>query len=550
MHPGNTAGYGVNKTRKKQNDKAQLISKATATATAAARSVLMSGGTEETALKTAKAAAESVLSPENTVLSGISTNNFRRRRKAKRQAEVFASMALMAAASNARSAQNHVADWESLTASTDNNTRSTYPYARNITTRMTDEPSVLSATSKPAVTSTTRSIISGSERVGARSANKNTIPSTADSWKAKFVNTLDVPPPPPPQPSKPEPKKAPAKSQSPMLSLGLFRSKKNVLTENSLLNEGQKATNVSTEKQEVCIRIHSAKSEVDAEETGSTNSLLQGSFDGDEYDSGGSLSEDEGDENVRRDNKKKPSRDLWKQLDPLLLSFTNNFNCNPLASFVGPEEPSKAIKSRDTKQKKGPKKGKKKQQQQQKCKQKKGVERSNRSELTDDSADQIGNDSGGDSFEDHDMHSLNELENETRDDMDDSFRGDDSCRIGDSYDHSDIVKEASISSSSSEESTDSSQLIRGLNSTSSSEGEIQVRSTIRETMEKIVSNSTKGPDFINDFDSTPWKSYAVNHDSHGSDKHAEFGDTVISRKLGHKPPARRGSKFFRRKSKF
>ena len=91
---------------------AYLISKATSTAVVAARSILMSGGTEETALKTAKAAAHSVLNPK-----GVSDNesvagkpmNFLRRRKAKRQADVVASMALMSATSGV--------DWEMMSAS-------------------------------------------------------------------------------------------------------------------------------------------------------------------------------------------------------------------------------------------------------------------------------------------------------------------------------------------------------------------------------------------------------------------------------------------------
>lgn len=83
---------------------AELIQKATQTAIVAARSILMSGGTEESALKTAKAAAESVLNPavseSGTVGSSSIGNAFGgKKRKAKRQAEVVASMALMSATS-------------------------------------------------------------------------------------------------------------------------------------------------------------------------------------------------------------------------------------------------------------------------------------------------------------------------------------------------------------------------------------------------------------------------------------------------------------------
>ena len=151
-----------NNTSNPKNAEAQLLSRATSTATVAARSILMSGGTEEVALRTAKAAAQSVLIPtasDTDTLSGRSTNTFMRRRKAKRQAEIVASMALMTAASNVRSGNSLGTDWDTLTTSTDTNTRSTNPYARNITTRsMQDEPSVLSGSTRPPKPRTPRSV--------------------------------------------------------------------------------------------------------------------------------------------------------------------------------------------------------------------------------------------------------------------------------------------------------------------------------------------------------------------------------------------------------
>ena len=124
---------------------AELIQKATQTAIVAARSILMSGGTEESALKTAKAAAESVLNPaatETDSVSGRSTlgNAFGgKRRKAKRQAEVVASMALLSATSLQPTGNNIMGDCDSLNKM----------YGRNIITVRQDEPSVLSGSTRP-----------------------------------------------------------------------------------------------------------------------------------------------------------------------------------------------------------------------------------------------------------------------------------------------------------------------------------------------------------------------------------------------------------------
>lgn len=115
---------------------AELISRATRTAIIAARSILTAGGTEEMALKTAKAAAESVLNPstasDTESISGRSTLSGAfggKKRKAKRQAEVVASMALMSATSAHPNGSRMMDD---------------NPFGRNIITVRQDEPSVLS----------------------------------------------------------------------------------------------------------------------------------------------------------------------------------------------------------------------------------------------------------------------------------------------------------------------------------------------------------------------------------------------------------------------
>ena len=63
---------------------AGLLANATAQATIAARSIMVSGGTEGTALKTAKAAAQSVLLTHHEKLIGSGPKGFVTRRKAKK----------------------------------------------------------------------------------------------------------------------------------------------------------------------------------------------------------------------------------------------------------------------------------------------------------------------------------------------------------------------------------------------------------------------------------------------------------------------------------
>jgi hypothetical protein len=78
-------------------DEAMLLSKATSQAMIAARSIVLSGGSQQTALSTAKAAAQSILAPHISDNDSVVTagQSFLGRRKGKRQAEIVASMALL-----------------------------------------------------------------------------------------------------------------------------------------------------------------------------------------------------------------------------------------------------------------------------------------------------------------------------------------------------------------------------------------------------------------------------------------------------------------------
>lgn len=78
-----------------ETQEAELIAQATSQAIIAAKSIIMSGGTQSTALPTAKAAALSILAPKSgSLVVGSSSANFLGRRKAKRQATIIASMAV------------------------------------------------------------------------------------------------------------------------------------------------------------------------------------------------------------------------------------------------------------------------------------------------------------------------------------------------------------------------------------------------------------------------------------------------------------------------
>jgi hypothetical protein len=110
-----TAKSSFSKVSRKSTITAQdalITSQATGQAVQAARAILKAGGSELTALKTAKAAAVSALMPEpsaeNEMTSGIGTS-FLRRRRLKRRAEIVASMALASALVNLSN------DWDGTT---------------------------------------------------------------------------------------------------------------------------------------------------------------------------------------------------------------------------------------------------------------------------------------------------------------------------------------------------------------------------------------------------------------------------------------------------
>lgn len=93
---GGASVSSVSTLSSKKLDDAKLLVRATTQATLAAKSILASGGTQETALKTAKAAAQATLLQFHMSTKG-NHHTFLGRRKIQQQSQVVASMALLTA---------------------------------------------------------------------------------------------------------------------------------------------------------------------------------------------------------------------------------------------------------------------------------------------------------------------------------------------------------------------------------------------------------------------------------------------------------------------
>jgi hypothetical protein len=214
---------------------------------------------------------------------------------------------------------------------------------------------------------------------------------------------------------------------------------------------------------------------------------------------------------------------MWKTLDPFLVSFTNSFNslsCGPMSTFM-----SSSAADTDG----GSTKSSEKSKQERKTKK-----------------EEVREDTDGESYDDQDIFSVDETEIEEREDKDEDVRD------MDSYDQSDMLKDHFLSSSaSSNSSVDSSQLMRELNSTSSSEGSIQVISSIRETMEKIVSKTKKGTEDDGNVDRT-WLSYELRQDDTPETPASSVKPKPASAPEARQPntPSKSGRKnfFFRKRS--
>jgi hypothetical protein len=428
---------------------AQLLSQATSTAVVAARSILMAGGSEDVALMTAKAAAESVLIPsKNTAdgetLSGRSAPGmgFLRRRKMRRQAEVVASMALVAASNDIRNGITMV--WG------DSNPGSIMgPYASNITTRSmhtADEPSVLS----------------GSTRLCPRGPSPSTHSRTLNPFVLTEKNgTSNITSPLPPLAGQPLGGPSISGHVSSLSSKETVHDE-DVPTENvdpstsSKMLDTEKASKFEQMAPPLDNPIFTDDS-ADKEDTPDAgqhmlNPLAPSGNEGD-YDDEATL-----DPSVWTNARNNP----WTDFDPLLTSVTDVFNlltCGPMipkqqhgSSHFGGAVPRRIA---------------------------------------------------------HHAHDFDTIASaidtmETRDDAATDFRS-----MYSSYDQTETKDHFGGRSGSSAETTvDSFSILQELESNDASEGNIQVRSSIRDTMERIVSKTEKA--IKNDLkNNEQWKSYEL-----------------------------------------
>ena len=479
-------------------DEAYLLSQATATAMIAAKSIIMAGGTEETALKTAKAAAQSVLNPPGAADadSGISgrSNHFLRRRKAKRQAEVVASMALMSATSSMQSTAN--GDWETMSASS----------ASQFAPRQTMQ-NPFNGYNTNITAQDDRSFISGFPYERERSHLSKLPP---QSPRSKPLQSPSSKPPQSPmlkrvqneqpafeesRPPKPSKQASPETGQHPLPRLPSLSNRAPPAHDSApLARESSERARLSKQIEQVQSRRKNLRSNLPEEDFSINNShdsmedqesvvvrsLNAGSSSSSSEESLDSMgTEDESVVNFRASKTTDTEQDFVKTLvDPVLFSFTNAFNafnCGPtdMSSFMCEEDGEGANDERATRGKRKPV----------------GVKGLKPVEYRDDlDANNVMH---------HDVPGFRCGDDEA--DFQDAKQEDaeELREVVDSCDHSEIqsafMSSASGGTSRSHSSTsvDSEQLLSELNMSSEEEGEIQVRSSIRETMEHIVSKSQK-----------------------------------------------------------
>lgn len=432
---------------------AELLAQATKTAIVAARSILMSGGSEDVALKTAKAAAESVLNPcssDNDTIAGRGTS-FLRRRKIKRQAEVVASMALTTAANNVRNGIS--TDWSESNPGSHINL-----YARNITTRSMntqDEPSVLSGSTRPPLGQP----VDPSQKMQSMQSRHGP-PSPKMFILTEHMGKTN---------ENPQTGPAPLNAQVSSLTNSKYTQRKNtdshtdsshdedIPTENinPAARRSPMASNMKPPRNpesRVVQTVSPPKYNVHTTERsgghdGSVNMPIthvgpSRSRDDDEFDDDTTL-------NDRSVWTAQTRQNPWKDFDPLLSTVTTVFNmltCTPL----GPVDPHSSASENNQR----------------------GIPK------------RITHDTEFDTIA---------SAVDTIDDAETEITGNE-FRSMDSYDNTEAKSRlvGSTSSGDSSSSADSCSMIQDMQSTSYSEGEINVRSSIRDTMERVVAISKKG----------------------------------------------------------
>lgn len=450
---GSTASSTMSATPCPKAMEAQTISQATATAIVAAQSILLSGGSEDVALKTAKKAAESVLNPSASDADTISARSttFLRRRKAKRQAEVVASMALMTASANIRDGLS--SDWS---AAESNPGSFLNPYARNITTRSMntqDEPSVLSGSTRPPKPPTPKA----GDPQDNMTQKRNIFVVTEMDETERLTNS-GVPPKSPVL----SPKKSPLVTQAPPTASG-FSSHKSDSPKPAESPTPRSLSEILEESDSADVKskidmLLSTNSNSSDEDDGTTDSVTAAS----------SMSADRStfhDESTFATREvafwegPKSNTSSWKELEPLLNVFTTALNlltCEPTSAFIKGMVEDKVLST------------------------------------------------GSAAGDENTVFSNEETTYDDRDDEATDFRSLESDEPS--------GRERMLLDPSSSESFDGSEsFLRELHSTSASEAEIQVKSTIRDTMESILSMSKQNLRSVDSFDKK-WLSYEFKQD--------------------------------------
>jgi hypothetical protein len=468
---------------------AELINRATQTAIVAARSILMSGGSEEVALKTAKAAAESVLNPmisDTDTLSGRSSLGSAfggKRRKAKRQAEVVASMALMSASTGIRpNGSEGMAEWDSI--GPHNN-----PFGRNVITIRQDEPSVLSGSisTRPPRMPTPKSQVSHATSVQKRSSSStyklSTPPTSASSDMSPRAFDRN---------GQSESGAASAMSFSNALSplgksgnttVGAKESPK----DDSIKDKGSKYESQSNFLDKILnMKVGDSNINTTKEDKSKVAAMLRdmecdsvnqsGTMDSDRQSStASSLADDETADTSTVDtanqHRTDKERDTSWSLDPLIVQMTgalNIFACGPLGTFMNGQAVDD-MEDTDT------------------------IGSANNSATRKSKRDRHGAvmESRDDTFDDNTTsYTCDDTEISERDVRTD--RKDARIEDHDDDDNHSDYRDPDFGVIASRSTDSSTNLLRELVMSDISEGAIQVRSSIRETMEKIVSKSNRG----------------------------------------------------------
>ena len=332
---------------------ARLLSQATSQATIAAKSILSSGGTEQTALKTAKAAAQGVLLGNIRDL-GSGPKGMMKRRKIKKQAEVVTSMALVSASNSHRQGT----EWD-LLSNTDTQLDHKLQMMQ-VQYDMNQSPSVMSSLSKPhsSIQPDTRSVTSGSQKsmssrnLGRPPISRNLLPPGARSTAAmNMAPTISA------RASNNIPESI---REEPSMSLSLQHSADEVSEQDitrqvairvETTSKSSKKENPRTTSVESNMKGENLKYFTDKTKASTTSDVgrykAQKYEDDSDFDDASNASIFSDDASSHNSVKSTTSSFMANTVDPLILSLANAFRCGPTT----PVASTSAVAASDTTEK-------------------------------------------------------------------------------------------------------------------------------------------------------------------------------------------------------